>query len=78
MLDIGKSIISNSRNAYFWKAFTTGKSQTIGGIPHDVFGMTTRSVHQYVIGIYRKLGLREESCTKMQTGGETVLSLYRP
>lgn len=31
--------------------------------------MTTRSVHQYVLGIYRKLGLKEENCTKMQTGG---------
>lgn len=41
----------------------------IGGIPHDIFGMTTRSVHQYVVGIYRKLGLKEENCTKMQTGG---------
>lgn len=57
------------RDAYFWKAFTTGKSQSIGGIPHDVFGMTTRSVHQYVLGIYRKLGLKEENCFKMQTGG---------
>lgn len=46
------------RGAYFWKAFTTGKSQSIGGIPHDVFGMTTRSVHQYVLGVYRKLGLK--------------------
>ena len=70
---------ARQRGAYFWKAFTTGKSQTIGGIPHDVFGMTTRSVHQYVIGIYRKLGLKvsiqfyemmqEENMTKMQTGG---------
>ena len=57
------------RGAYFWKAFTTGKSQSIGGIPHDLFGMTTRSVHQYKLGIYRKLGLKEEECTKMQTGG---------
>lgn len=31
--------------------------------------MTTRSVHQYVLGIYRKLGLKEENCRKMQTGG---------
>jgi glutamate dehydrogenase len=31
--------------------------------------MTTRSVHQYVLGIYRKLGLNEEQCTKLQTGG---------
>jgi glutamate dehydrogenase len=57
------------RNASFWKAFTTGKSQSLGGIPHDLFGMTTRSVHQYVLGIYRKLGLQEEECTKLQTGG---------
>lgn len=69
---------ARQRGAHFWKAFTTGKSQTIGGIPHDVFGMTTRSVHQYVIGVYRKLGLKvfidnlwfkEENMTKMQTGG---------
>ncbi|KAJ3358530.1 NAD-dependent glutamate dehydrogenase [Kappamyces sp. JEL0680] len=53
----------------FWNAFTTGKSQAIGGIPHDTFGMTTRSVHQYVVGIYRKLGLKEEECTKLQIGG---------
>jgi glutamate dehydrogenase len=60
---------ARSRGAYFWKAFTTGKSQSIGGIPHDVFGMTTRSVHQYVVGIYRKLGINEQDCRKMQTGG---------
>lgn len=57
------------RNASFWKAFTTGKSQSLGGIPHDVYGMTTRSVHQYVLGIYRTFGLKEEECTKVQTGG---------
>ncbi|KAJ1915487.1 NAD-dependent glutamate dehydrogenase [Mycoemilia scoparia] len=57
------------RGANFWKAFTTGKSQTMGGIPHDTYGMTTRSVHQYVLGILRKLGLNEEDCTKLQTGG---------
>lgn len=45
------------RGAHFWKAFTTGKSQRMGGIPHDLFGMTTHSIHQYVTGIYRKLGL---------------------
>ncbi|KAG2217568.1 hypothetical protein INT45_004921 [Circinella minor] len=57
------------RNASFWKAFTTGKSQSMGGIPHDTYGMTTRSVHQYVLGIYRTFGLNEEECTKLQTGG---------
>ena len=31
--------------------------------------MTTRSVHQYVLGIYKKLGLKEAKITKFQTGG---------
>lgn len=57
------------RGASFWKAFTTGKSQSMGGIPHDKYAMTTRSVHQYVLGIYRKLDLKEEEVTKFQTGG---------
>ncbi|KAJ1939678.1 NAD-dependent glutamate dehydrogenase, partial [Linderina macrospora] len=48
---------ARKRGAPFWKAFTTGKSQTMGGIPHDLYGMTTRSVHQYVLGIIRQLGL---------------------
>jgi glutamate dehydrogenase len=60
---------ARKRNAPFWKAFTTGKSQSLGGIPHDLFGMTTRSVHQYVVGILRHLNLKEEDMTKMQTGG---------
>ncbi|CAG8595145.1 6822_t:CDS:2, partial [Acaulospora colombiana] len=60
---------ARARGAPFWKAFTTGKSQSMGGIPHDLYGMTTRSVRQYVIGIYRKLGLKEEKITKFQTGG---------
>ncbi|KAJ9063692.1 NAD-dependent glutamate dehydrogenase [Entomophthora muscae] len=60
---------ARERGASFWKAFTTGKSQALGGIPHDLFGMTTRSVHQYVLGIYKKLGLSESECTKLQTGG---------
>ncbi|KAJ3271311.1 NAD-dependent glutamate dehydrogenase [Terramyces sp. JEL0728] len=60
---------ARERGAYFWKAFTTGKSQSIGGIPHDTYGMTTRSVHQYKLGIYRKLHLQESNITKFQTGG---------
>ncbi|KAJ2302080.1 NAD-dependent glutamate dehydrogenase, partial [Coemansia sp. RSA 2702] len=60
---------ARKRGAPFWKAFTTGKSQTLGGIPHDTYGMTTRSVHQYVLGIIRQLGLDESACTKLQTGG---------
>ncbi|KAJ1887247.1 NAD-dependent glutamate dehydrogenase [Kickxella alabastrina] len=60
---------ARKRGAPFWKAFTTGKSQTLGGIPHDTYGMTTRSVHQYVLGIIRQLNLDESACTKLQTGG---------
>lgn len=60
---------ARARGAPFWKAFATGKSQALGGIPHDLFGMTTRSIHQYVAGIYRKLGLEEEQVSKFQTGG---------
>eukprot|EP00299_Pterocystis_sp_00344_P017735 c8885_g1_i1.p1 GENE.c8885_g1_i1~~c8885_g1_i1.p1 ORF type:complete len:1118 (+),score=309.80 c8885_g1_i1:50-3355(+) len=52
-----------------WKAFTTGKSARLGGIPHDKFGMTTRGVHQYVLGALAKMGLKEEDITKCQTGG---------
>ncbi|KAJ2559260.1 NAD-dependent glutamate dehydrogenase [Coemansia sp. RSA 1933] len=60
---------ARKRGAPFWKAFTTGKSQELGGIPHDTYGMTTRSVHQYVLGIMRQLGLDEATCSKFQTGG---------
>jgi glutamate dehydrogenase len=57
------------RGAKWWKSFFTGKSMELGGIPHDRFGMTTRSVRAFVEGIYDKLGLKEEDVTKMQTGG---------
>ncbi len=53
----------------FWKSMTTGKSAGLGGISHIEFGMTTASVHQFVIGILGKLGIREEGITKAQTGG---------
>ena len=54
----------------WWKSFTTGKSaQLLGGVPHDVYGMTSLSVRQYVLGIYKQLGLREKDITKVQTGG---------
>lgn len=57
------------RNYKYWKAFTTGKPPSLGGVPHDMFGMTTRSVHAYVLGCLRKAGLAEENVTKFQTGG---------
>ncbi|KAL0960963.1 hypothetical protein HGRIS_005961 [Hohenbuehelia grisea] len=54
----------------WWKSFTTGKSaEKLGGVPHDTYGMTSLSIRQYVLGIYKQLGLREKDVTKVQTGG---------
>lgn len=63
------SSYAQKRGYRYWKAITTGKSATRGGIPHDVYGMTTHSVRQYVVGIQEKLGLMEGTITKVQTGG---------
>lgn len=60
---------AQERGAPFWKSFFTGKSPTLGGIPHDAYGMTTLSVREYVLGIYRKLKLDPATVRKMQTGG---------
>ncbi|GAA5982795.1 hypothetical protein JCM11641_004626 [Rhodosporidiobolus odoratus] len=61
---------ARARGAAWWKASSTGKpASTHGGIPHDVFGMTSLSVRGYTTGIYRKLGLKEEEIKKVQTGG---------
>jgi glutamate dehydrogenase len=61
----------------WWKSFTTGKSaQRLGGIPHDTYGMTSLSIRQYVLGIYKQLGLREKDITKVQTGGPGMSSLH--
>ncbi|PWN49527.1 putative glutamate dehydrogenase, NAD(+)-specific [Violaceomyces palustris] len=61
---------ARERGAPWWKSFTTGKTaSTLGGVPHDVWGMTSLSVRQYIIGIYRMLGLKETEVTKVQTGG---------
>lgn len=57
------------RGASFWKSFFTGKSPSLGGIPHDEYGMTSLSVREYVKGIYRKLNLDETKVRKLQTGG---------
>jgi len=57
------------RGYAYWRSFTTGKPQAMGGVPHDTFGMTTRGVHRYVLNCLAKLNLKEESVTKIQTGG---------
>jgi glutamate dehydrogenase len=63
------SLRARRRGYRYWKAFTTGKSATLGGISHKEFGMTTQGVRRYVLGILRELGIEEESITKAQTGG---------
>lgn len=63
------SLHAKKKDYRFWKAFTTGKSVKYGGIPHDIYGMTTQGVRAYVKGIQRKLGLDPRACFKVQTGG---------
>lgn len=60
---------ARDRGYEYWKCFTTGKSARLGGVSHIDYGMTTAGVHQYVIGILRKLGVAEDTVTKAQTGG---------
>jgi glutamate dehydrogenase len=60
---------AKSRGYPHWKSFTTGKTSNMGGIPHDAYGMTTRSIRQYAKGVYAKLGLDESKLTKFMTGG---------
>lgn len=60
---------ARDRGYPYWKGFTTGKHARLGGVSHIDYGMTTRGVHQYVLGILGKLGLRENTITKAQTGG---------
>jgi glutamate dehydrogenase len=63
------ALYAQSRGYPFWKSFTTGKAPELGGVPHDLYGMTTRGVHEYVLGILERLGLEEQALTKIQTGG---------
>jgi len=53
----------------YWKSFSTGKPVALGGIPHDLYGMTTNSVNEYVLDILGKLGIREKDISKVMTGG---------
>ncbi|KAH8150618.1 uncharacterized protein LAJ45_05314 [Morchella importuna] len=57
------------RKAPFWKSFFTGKSASLGGMPHDIYGMTSLGVREYVLGIYNKLGIDQRKMLKLQTGG---------
>ncbi len=57
------------REYRYWKGFTTGKHARLGGVSHIDYGMTTNSVHQYVLGILEKLDIEEATVIKAQTGG---------
>eukprot|EP00446_Apocalathium_sp_SHHI-4_P011084 CAMPEP_0177211602 /NCGR_PEP_ID=MMETSP0367-20130122/32181_1 /TAXON_ID=447022 ORGANISM="Scrippsiella hangoei-like, Strain SHHI-4" /NCGR_SAMPLE_ID=MMETSP0367 /ASSEMBLY_ACC=CAM_ASM_000362 /LENGTH=1009 /DNA_ID=CAMNT_0018660801 /DNA_START=1 /DNA_END=3027 /DNA_ORIENTATION=- len=67
-MDLGAEI-GKVRGYPYWKALTTGKSVKFGGVPHDIYGMTTASVHTYVTELLAKLGEDEACITKFQTGG---------
>ncbi|MBS3818960.1 NAD-glutamate dehydrogenase [bacterium] len=60
---------AQNREYPYWRAFSTGKPVELGGIPHDLYGMTTNSIHQYVLDILKKEKTREEDTTKVMTGG---------
>jgi len=63
------ALYARQRGYPYWKAFTTGKPPSLGGIPHDTYGMTTRSVHQFVLGALEKTGVQESDVRKLQIGG---------
>lgn len=60
---------ARTRGYRYWRSFSTGKPVSMGGIPHDLYGMTTNSIHEYVLKSLEKLGLKEENITKVMTGG---------
>lgn len=60
---------AKSRGCSWWKSFLTGKSASLGGIPHDEYGMTSLSVRSFVENIYRQKGLFDKTLKKFQTGG---------
>lgn len=68
VMDAG-ALRARDRGYKYWKALTTGKSTLLGGVPHDVYGITTNSVHQYVLELLKQLKIDEKSITKVQTGG---------
>lgn len=57
------------RGCDYWRAFTTGKGPDMGGIPHDVYGMTTASIESFVLELFKKYGLDESNVTRFLTGG---------
>lgn len=50
------ALYSKARGYKYWTSFTTGKPPSMGGVPHDEHGMTTRSVRKFVEGVLAKEG----------------------
>lgn len=57
------------RGYKFYRTFTTGKSEKLGGISHIDYGMTSTGIREYVKLILEKLNLDERKIRKVQTGG---------
>lgn len=60
---------ARQRGYQYWRSFATGKTPEMGGIPHDLYGITTTGVYEYELQILKQLGLKEKDTTKIQTGG---------
>jgi len=60
---------ARERGYPYWRAFTTGKSPDLGGVPHDTYGMTTHGVRQYVEDLASRLGWDLSRRASFQTGG---------
>lgn len=60
---------AKARAAPFWKSFFTGKSPSLGGMPHDTYGMTSLGVREFVVGIYREMSVDPSEMMKLQIGG---------
>jgi len=63
------ALYAKKRGYKYWRSFTTGKSDKIGGISHIEYGMTTTGVHEYVLQLLKRLNIKENLITKVQTGG---------
>ncbi|SBS99416.1 glutamate dehydrogenase, putative [Plasmodium malariae] len=62
-------IIAKKRNYSYWKTFSTGKLRKNGGVPHDLYGMTTLGIETYIKKLCEKLNIKEENIARSVVGG---------
>lgn len=62
-------IIAKKRKYPYWKTFSTGKLRKNGGVPHDMYGMTTLGIETYISKLCEKLNIKEESISRSLVGG---------